>query len=49
MILAALLLALQSDDLTIFKPEDQPRKMLYTHLQAECGKQFDLRRKAVAR
>jgi dienelactone hydrolase len=48
MILAAVLLALQSEDLTVFKPEDQPRKMLYAHLQAECGKQFDARRKAIA-
>ena len=56
MILAALLvlsgveglLALQSDDLTVFKAEDQPRKMLYTQLQAECAKEFDARRKAVA-
>lgn len=48
MILAVLLLALQSEDLTVFKPEEQPRKMLYAHLQAECGKRFDVRRKAVA-
>ncbi|MBI3856622.1 MAG: metalloendopeptidase, partial [Planctomycetes bacterium] len=48
MILAALLLALQSEYLTVFKPEDQPRKMLYSWLQGECGKQFDARRKAVA-
>jgi dienelactone hydrolase len=48
MILAAVLLALQSDDLSVFKPEDQPRKMLYSWLQAECGKEFDARRKAVA-
>jgi dienelactone hydrolase len=48
MILAAVLLALQSQDLTVFKPEDQPRKMLYGYLQGECGKQFDARRKAVA-
>ncbi len=48
MILAALLLALQSDDLTVFKPEDQPRKKLYEFLQADCGKAFDARRKAVA-
>jgi dienelactone hydrolase len=48
MILAAILLALQSEDLTVFKPEEQPRKMLYTFLQAECGKQFDARRKEVA-
>src|SRR5688572_9084406 len=42
------LLSLQSEDLSVFKPEDQPRKMLYAHLQAECGKEFDARRKAVA-
>ncbi|HVE40954.1 MAG TPA: prolyl oligopeptidase family serine peptidase [Planctomycetota bacterium] len=48
MIIVALLLALQSDDLTVFKPEDQPRKMLYGFLQAECGKAFDARRAAVA-
>jgi dienelactone hydrolase len=48
MILAALLLALQSEDLTVFKPDEQPRKMLYAHLQAECAKEFDARRKAVA-
>jgi dienelactone hydrolase len=48
MIVAVLLLALAQDDLTVFKPEDQPRKMLYSHLQAECGKLFDERRKAVA-
>src|ERR1051325_202626 len=48
MIIAALLFALQSDDFTVFKPEDQPRKMLYTHLLAECAKEFDARRKAVA-
>jgi dienelactone hydrolase len=48
MIGAVLLLALQAEDLQVFKPEEQPRKMLYTYLQAECGKQFDARRKAVA-
>ena len=48
MIAVALLLALQSEDLHVFKPEEQPRKMLYAHLQAECGKLFDARRKAVA-
>ena len=42
------LLAIQPDDLTVFKPEDQPRKMLYTTLQGECSKEFDARRKAVA-
>ena len=48
MIGVVLLLALQADDLSVFKPEEQPRKMLYTWLQAQCGKQFDARRKAVA-
>ena len=48
MIVVAVLLALQGEDLTVFKPEDQPRKMLYSWLQAECGRQFDARRKAVA-
>jgi dienelactone hydrolase len=48
MIVAALLLAFQSDDLSVFKPEEQPRKMLYTQLQADCAKEFDARRKAVA-
>jgi dienelactone hydrolase len=48
MILAALLLTLAQDDLSVFKPEDQPRKMLYTWMQAECGKDFEARRKAVA-
>jgi dienelactone hydrolase len=48
MILAALLMALQSEDLAVFKPEDQPRKMLYAQLEAECAKEFDARRKAVA-
>jgi len=48
MIAVAVLLALQADDLNVFKPEEQPRKMLYAYLQAECGKQFDARRKAVA-
>lgn len=48
MIAAALMLALQSEDLTVFKPDEQPRKMLYGFLQAECGKQFEARRKAVA-
>jgi len=48
MIVVAVLFALQGEDLTVFKPEDQPRKMLYGYLQAECGKAFDARRKAVA-
>jgi dienelactone hydrolase len=44
--LAALLL--QAGDLTVLRPEEQPRKMLYAHLQAEAGKHFEARRKAVA-
>lgn len=48
MILALLLAALQADDLGVFKPEDQPRKMLTTWLQGECAKEFDARRRAVA-
>ena len=31
MIAVVLLFALQSEDLTVFKPEDQPRKMLDTY------------------
>jgi cephalosporin-C deacetylase-like acetyl esterase len=48
MIAVAVLLALQSEDFAVFRPEDQPRKMLYTYLQAECGKKFEERRKQVA-
>ena len=43
----ALLLSVQ-EDLTVLKPEDQPRKMLYKYLEAECAKKFDERRKTVA-
>jgi dienelactone hydrolase/pimeloyl-ACP methyl ester carboxylesterase len=35
-------------DLTVLKPEDEPKKMLYKYLEAECGKHFEARRKAVA-
>jgi dienelactone hydrolase len=42
----ALLSALTQDP--VFKPEDQPRKMLYLYLQGECGKAFEARRKDVA-
>jgi dienelactone hydrolase len=42
------LLALQSGDLTVLKPEEQPRKMLYAHLQAEAGQHFEARRQRVA-
>lgn len=48
MLIATLCLLLQQDDLTVFTPEDQPRKMLYSHLQAECVKRFDARRREVA-
>jgi len=47
MILTALLFLIQ-DDLNVLKPEDQPRKMLYKYLEAECAKKFEERRKAVA-
>jgi dienelactone hydrolase len=32
----------------VFKPDEQPRKMLYTYLQGECGRAFEGRRKDVA-
>jgi len=48
MLLMTLALLLSQDDLTVLKAEDQPRKMLYRYLEAECGKKFDERRKAVA-
>lgn len=38
----------EPDDLTVFASEEKPRKMLYTHLQSECGKAFEERRKAFA-
>jgi len=38
----------QAEDLAVLRPEDQPRKMLYACLVAECGKHFEARRKAVA-
>jgi dienelactone hydrolase len=47
MLLTALLFLLQ-DDLTVLKPEDQPRKMLYKYLESECAKRFEERRKVVA-
>ena len=46
--LLTLALLLSQEDLTVLKAEDQPRKMLYRYLEAECGKKFDERRKAVA-
>src|SRR5579872_3601956 len=46
MIALSFLLFLAQDP--VFKPEDQPRKMLYTFLQRECGKEFDSRRHEVA-
>ncbi len=42
------LLAIQAADLTVLKPEDEPKRMLYKYLEAECGKHFEARRKAVA-
>jgi dienelactone hydrolase len=47
MITAALLLALTQAE-PVSKPEEQPRKMLYTYLQGECGKAFEARRQDVA-
>ncbi|HLY07929.1 MAG TPA: prolyl oligopeptidase family serine peptidase [Planctomycetota bacterium] len=47
MITAALLLALTQNE-PVFKPDDQPRKMLYTYLQGECGRAFEARRYDVA-
>jgi dienelactone hydrolase len=47
-LVVAVLLGVAQGDLTVLKPEEQPRKMLYTFLQAECGKLFEARRKAVA-
>jgi dienelactone hydrolase len=46
--LTALVLILAQQDPGILAPEEQPRKMLYKFLEAECGKHFDERRKAVA-
>ena len=46
--ITAVLLCAGQEDLTVLKPEELPRKMLYTYLQAECGKLFEERRKAVA-
>jgi cephalosporin-C deacetylase-like acetyl esterase len=46
----SLLVALlfQSGDLTVLKPEDQPKKLVQNYLLAECQKHFDARRKDVA-
>ena len=49
MILIALLLSVQSDDPRIFKPDEQPQKMLYVQLQADCAKEFDKRRQDAGR
>jgi len=48
MMLTALLCLLAQDDLSVLKPEDQPRKMLYRYLEGECAKKFEERRKTVA-
>ena len=47
MMLPALLLALAQGD-PVFKPEEQPRQMLYGFPQGECKKAFDARRRDVA-
>ncbi len=45
---ALLVLALcGQEDLTVFRPDEQPDKRLYAHLQAECAKHFDARRKVI--
>ncbi len=46
-LMLALLLASQ-ERLTVFEPDEQPKKMLETWLLGECGKHFETRRKAVA-
>lgn len=46
--IAALLLAAVAQNEPVFKPEEQPRKMLYAYLQGECGKAFEARRQEVA-
>jgi len=46
--LSALAQDKQGGDPAVLKAEDDPKKMLYRHLQAECGKHFEERRKAVA-
>ena len=40
--------AAAQESLDVIKPDDAPRKMLYTHMQTEAGKHFDARRAAVA-
>ncbi len=46
---AILLLVLAAqEDLSVLKPEDNPRKMVYVQLQGEAQKHFDARRKVVA-
>jgi dienelactone hydrolase len=47
MSLLVLVLLASQEKFTVLEPDDQPRKMLETWLLGECGKQFDLRRKAV--
>jgi dienelactone hydrolase len=46
--LMTLLMLLAQDDRTVLGPEDQPRKMLYKYLEAECAKKFEERRRTVA-
>ncbi len=48
MSLIAALLALQAGDLTVLRPEDQPKRMLQEYLIARCAEHFEARRKAVA-
>ena len=46
--LLMLLVPAAQDDLTVLKADEATPRLLYRHLQAECGKHFDARRKAVA-
>ena len=36
------------EDLTVLKPEEQPRRMLYRYLEGECLKHLEARKKTVA-
>jgi dienelactone hydrolase len=48
MIALALLALFGPDDGAVLPPEHRPRKMLYAYLEAECAKEFEARRQAVA-
>jgi dienelactone hydrolase len=48
MIALALLALFGPDEGTVLPPDVHPRKMLYAYLEAECGREFEARRQAVA-